>query len=110
MVRLVCEGCAANLDAIDEGDGVATIVECGYCGATNRLRPSTPLQLRPPPSIPPLSVLPVAPHRSDTASALARPSSSELPRSSLVVMIVAGLINLGVLIGVAVEYVRRWGW
>lgn len=101
MVRLVCEGCAANLDAIDEGDGVATIVECGYCGATNRLRPSTPLQLRPPPSIPPLSVLPVAPHR---------PSSSELPRSSLVVMIVAGLINLGVLIGVAVEYVRRWGW
>jgi hypothetical protein len=38
MVRLVCSGCGANLDVLDDGSGLAS---CGYCGATSRLRATT---------------------------------------------------------------------
>jgi hypothetical protein len=49
IVKLVCQGCGANLDALDE----SRVIQCGYCGTSNQIKqtihPSTPPQYAPPP-------------------------------------------------------------
>lgn len=49
IVKLVCQGCGANLDALDE----SRVLQCGYCGTNNQIKqtyhPSTPPQYTPPP-------------------------------------------------------------
>lgn len=50
IVKLVCQGCGANLDAIDQG----RIIQCGYCGTNNQIqaKPTVPPP-RHPPQVPP---------------------------------------------------------
>lgn len=36
IIKLVCQGCGANLDALD----TSGVVTCGYCGARNHLKPT----------------------------------------------------------------------
>jgi DNA-directed RNA polymerase subunit RPC12/RpoP len=42
IVKLVCQGCGANLDALDE----SRVLQCGYCGTNNQIKqtyhPTTP--------------------------------------------------------------------
>lgn len=67
IVKLVCQGCGANLDALDE----SRVIQCGYCGTSNQIKqtvhPSTPphyaQQYAPPPQqfAPPQYVKPVQP-------------------------------------------------
>jgi hypothetical protein len=49
IVKLVCQGCGANLDAMDE----SRVIQCGYCGTSNQIKqtyhPPTPPQHAPPP-------------------------------------------------------------
>jgi hypothetical protein len=49
IVKLVCQGCGANLDALDE----SRVIQCGYCGTSNQIKqtfhPSPPPQHAPPP-------------------------------------------------------------
>lgn len=54
IVKLVCQGCGANLDALD----TSRIVSCGYCGTQNQIKPTVyqepPRPVPPPPtSVPP---------------------------------------------------------
>jgi DNA-directed RNA polymerase subunit RPC12/RpoP len=48
IVKLVCQGCGANLDAMDE----SRVIQCGYCGTSNQIKqtfhPPTPPQYAPP--------------------------------------------------------------
>lgn len=48
IVKLVCQGCGANLDALDD----SRVIQCGYCGTSNQIKqtfhPSTPPQHAPP--------------------------------------------------------------
>jgi hypothetical protein len=52
IVKLVCQGCGANLDAMDE----SRVIQCGYCGTSNQIKqtfhpptPPTPPQYVQPP-------------------------------------------------------------
>lgn len=62
IVKLVCQGCGANLDAMDE----SRVIQCGYCGTSNQIKqtyhPPTPPQHAPPPQYaPPQYVQPSQP-------------------------------------------------
>lgn len=53
IIKLVCQGCGANLDALD----TAGIITCGYCGARNHLKPTVYQEAPPappPPQHPPM--------------------------------------------------------
>ncbi|PRP90180.1 hypothetical protein ENSA5_67020 [Enhygromyxa salina] len=48
IVKLVCQGCGANLDAMDD----RRVIQCGYCGTTNQIKRTVheqPRQAPPPP-------------------------------------------------------------
>lgn len=53
IVKLVCQGCGANLDALD----TSRIVTCGYCGTQNHIKPTVyqepPRPMPPPPTTAP---------------------------------------------------------
>ncbi|PRP93664.1 outer membrane protein assembly factor BamB family protein [Enhygromyxa salina] len=45
IVKLVCQGCGANLDATDD----VRMIACGYCGTTNQIKQTVHQQPAPPP-------------------------------------------------------------
>jgi DNA-directed RNA polymerase subunit RPC12/RpoP len=51
IVKLVCQGCGANLDAMDE----SRVIQCGYCGTSNQIKQTvhlaTPPQYAPTPPV-----------------------------------------------------------
>ncbi len=48
IIKLVCQGCGANLDALD----TSRIVECGYCHTRNQIKPTVYQEPpKPPPQI-----------------------------------------------------------
>jgi hypothetical protein len=59
IVKLVCQGCGANLDAIEPnvgqglgqgpGLGQSHIITCGYCGTNNQIQTKQTFQPTPPP-------------------------------------------------------------
>lgn len=63
IVKLVCQGCGANLDAIAQGG----VIQCGYCGTNNQLKqtihetPPPPSYYGPPQNFPPQYVPPQQP-------------------------------------------------
>jgi DNA-directed RNA polymerase subunit RPC12/RpoP len=63
IVKLVCQGCGANLDALDE----SRVIQCGYCGVSNQIKqtvyPSTKQEYAPPPPqpAPPQYIQPATP-------------------------------------------------
>jgi outer membrane protein assembly factor BamB/DNA-directed RNA polymerase subunit RPC12/RpoP len=59
IIKLVCQGCSANLDALD----TSGIITCGYCGARNHLKPTVYQEAPapPPPQRPPVSMQPMQP-------------------------------------------------
>lgn len=66
IVKLVCQGCGANLDAMDN----SRVIQCGYCGTSNQIKqtvypspPPQPQQFAPPPQqyAPPQYVQPAQP-------------------------------------------------
>ncbi|KIG17263.1 hypothetical protein DB30_03446 [Enhygromyxa salina] len=48
IVKLVCQGCGANLDATDD----LRVLQCGYCGTTNQIKRTVHQQPAPPPQPP----------------------------------------------------------
>jgi hypothetical protein len=64
IIKLVCQGCGANLDVTDD----RRVVACGYCGANNQIRQTVHEQPRPQPQpipqpIPTYPQMPTPPQR-----------------------------------------------
>jgi hypothetical protein len=97
IVKLVCQGCGANLDAMDE----SRVIQCGYCGTSNQIKqtfhPPTPPQYAPPqPQFPsPQYVQPAQP---------VIPSAHMNAKSSGLAMFVALMALIPLLIGGVVAF------
>jgi hypothetical protein len=53
IVKLVCQGCGANLDAIEPSLDQGRVIQCGYCGTSNQIQTKQVSQPTPPQYGPP---------------------------------------------------------
>jgi outer membrane protein assembly factor BamB/DNA-directed RNA polymerase subunit RPC12/RpoP len=59
IIKLVCQSCGANLDALD----TSRIITCGYCGTQNQIKPTVYHEAPPAPAPPPFQpTQPMHPH------------------------------------------------
>ena len=91
LVKLVCQGCGANLDADDN----QTTIQCGYCGTVNRLQQPAPPPPRPQPIQAPQTPyqpqpLPLAAHTKAPPK-----SGGGSSKAVLIIVLVAVLLPVG---------------
>jgi hypothetical protein len=95
IVKLVCQGCGANLDALDE----SRVIQCGYCGTSNQIKqtfhPSTPPQYAPPPPqfAPPQYVKPVMPVMPQATAQAGRGVATFVIIMAIVPLLIGGFVS-----------------
>lgn len=113
IVKLVCQGCGANLDALDS----SRIVACGYCGTQNHIKPTV---YNEPPPAPPRPPAPQAPPvfqvQYDIRPPIQKPAGASgsklglfIAIGALVPMVIAGAVAFLVLQGTSSDFMVQRG-
>jgi outer membrane protein assembly factor BamB/DNA-directed RNA polymerase subunit RPC12/RpoP len=92
IIKLVCQGCGANLDALD----TSRIIACGYCGTQNQIKPTVYQEAPPPPMQTPVQT-PVMQYHVVRPVAKPQPAAARglgvfIAFGALVPMVIAGAV------------------